>query len=413
VQSSELIDGPTAGRLAAGRARPAIFGRAALILTALLVVSWLVQPTQPLFAGAEAYCSGPSMVRQAFANGSVWSFCWEVRAHEGLRISHAFFQPKGGPERRVLWSANLAEVFTVYDPGQPRDTDASYGMGAGTIPLSTDDCPPAGAPEERTLLQAVPPGDIAMAPIVCRELVDRGVATKLNTFVQRGQEIAVWASHQVGNYNYIVRWVFSDDGSFSPQVGATGTLLTLAPHVHNVYFRLDFDLGGTADNVVETYARTATAPSAVSSWTPIGTEGQFSLDPATFRTWRVRNTAVTNGNERSISYELVPDGGGQFRGVPGADGEPFAQADFWVTRYKPCEQFAIMNRHSTLDPACGDNLGDYISPPESLAGSDVVVWYAAHWHHEPRDEDLPNMPIHWMTLRVEPRDFLDRSPFGQ
>jgi hypothetical protein len=94
-------------------------------------------------------------------------------------------------------------------------------------------------------------------------------------------------SAQLGNYNYITRWTFNDDGAVEPSMGFTGRLQTqglssaaadapfgtllssLCPpsrfpgipqlpapcfginHVHNVYWRFDLDIGGSANNPVD------------------------------------------------------------------------------------------------------------------------------------------------------------------
>ena len=73
---------------------------------------------------------------------------------------------------------------------------------------------------------------------------------------------------------------------------------------------------------------------ATGTWTPIEKECGRELKPEAFRTWRVVNNASKNRHGNPRSYELVPGGTGIYRG---SKKEPFAQADLWVTRYKPDE----------------------------------------------------------------------------
>ena len=58
--------------------------------------------------------------------------------------------------------------------------------------------------------------------------------------------IVIWTKLQCANYQYVQRWEFKADGSFEAGVGLGGRLWTTAAgvsnHIHNFYFRLDFDI---------------------------------------------------------------------------------------------------------------------------------------------------------------------------
>src|SRR5205823_3500795 len=100
--------------------------------------------------------------------------------------------------------------------------------------------------------------------------------------VRMGERVVVFMSTQVEKENYINRWEFNDDGSIEVSLGISGKVpltksstayaaygsrldkssnatprIGLAHH-HNVYYRLDFDLGGAADDLV---SRRTFAPS--------------------------------------------------------------------------------------------------------------------------------------------------------
>jgi Cu2+-containing amine oxidase len=51
----------------------------------------------------------------------------------------------------------------------------------------------------------------------------------------------------------------------------------------------------------------------------------------------------------------------------------------------------------------------YATPPESIDGSDVVVWCCLRVHHTPRffGEEKLVVPYHFAELRLEPRDVLN------
>ena len=65
------------------------------------------------------------------------------------------------------------------------------------------------------------------------------------------------------------------------------------------------------------------------------------------------------------------------------------------------------------------NLPSYISPPESIKDSDIVLWYKGSVHHHPRDEDgeIVNGYWHgvallmWTGFLLKPHNLFDRTPF--
>jgi primary-amine oxidase len=239
-----------------------------------------------------------------------------------------------------------------------------------------------------------------------------------------GKMLTLWCTYNLGGYYYICRWRFRDDGCLMPEVGLTGPLQNMgtgpssplgsqvgvgangtkvfAPsHVHNIYFWLDFHID-VPENTVEEFNFVPDKPGSLSgthSWKPIAKETGRPGNAATFRSWRVVNHSSRNALGLPRSYELIPGGNGHFRG--GA-AEPFAQAELWVTRFRPEEH-----------PSKGTPLR--VALPKSLTGEpvdnqDVVVWYAIHVHHIPRTEDWPGMPVEWVGFTLKPRDFLDSSP---
>jgi Cu2+-containing amine oxidase len=389
--------------------------RVSTLLSIFLFIA--AMPAQAADGGAKRFCSGAALVSKTFANGAEWSFCWELRAHEGLRINYAFYKPVGGQERQVLHRASLGELFVAYAPGGPRYTDVFEGLGAFILPLTAADCPATAPPGERRLLHATRPGSVEHEPLVCQEFGDRGIGIKFSpvsaedpqAFVRRGQELAIWSSHQIGQYNYLIRWTFHDDGSFRPEVGATGRQQIVdVPHTHTAFWRLDFDIDGGDADTVDTFTSTLNSEdgSRQSQWTAIPHEQQMSLEANTFRTWRVRSARV-NAADKPLSYELVPLSEGVMRGPTS---EPFTQADVWITRARKCEMYAIRNREAQDIQGCRDNVAEYVADGEAVEETDVVLWYAGHIHHQPRTEEAQYMPVHWIEALVQPRDFLDSTP---
>jgi primary-amine oxidase len=154
---------------------------------------------------------------------------------------------------------------------------------------------------------------------------------------------------------------------------------------------------------VEEFYRVSPATSdgstGVAGWVPLDTETYRAVDLASFRKWRVRDTAATNSHGLALSYELVPSPRDGTLRTTAAEG--FMRGELWVTRAKPGE------RYVSTDQA--DLLSSYVNG-ESVAGTDVVLWYAMHSYHEVRSEDRPVLPVEWMTFQVRPRDFFDADP---
>jgi primary-amine oxidase len=46
----------------------------------------------------------------------------------------------------------------------------------------------------------------------------------------------------------------------------------------------------------------------------------------------------------------------------------------------------------------------------SIKNTDVVVWYTMNYHHVPRPEDWPVMPVSRISFALKPLGFFDRNP---
>ena len=349
-----------------------------------------------------------------------WRFRWDIRLREGLVLSDVTFAGKS-----VLKHAALAEIFVPYDPGQPRPEDSLDGMGRALMELVPGrDCIPG------TVCQMFDrEGKRAGKPVVAMHEEATGPLYMGDMGRAYGSMLILWCSAQLGDYTYFIRWRFRDDGVLMPQVGLTGRLShtrrgqpstygtvvdrdargtsVVAPsHVHNFYYRLDFDIDGPANDRVEEFNHRQDRPgeslSSKDAWTPLPHETARSFDGPGFRSWRVADRVSKNRLGHPRSYELMPGGNGVFRG---ARAEPFAQAELWVTRHR-AEEFPL----SSEDPRKLQLALPAYANGEPLEGQDVVVWYAMHVHHLPRTEDWPMMPVEWADFSLVPRDFLDRSP---
>jgi primary-amine oxidase len=347
-----------------------------------------------------------------------WTFNWFVRPREGLVITDVFYQG-----RKVLKYAGLAELFTAYDQGAPRPQD--FNQGYRLLPLVPGvDCSSGEWCKvfDRTG-QELPKGKTPQ--VMLHE--EKTGPNYLGVFGRvPGKTLVLWTSlHFSGppdGYTFVVRWKFRDDGTLIPEVGATGVPQHLktgdtsstgafvgtnqkkdkvfAPsHTHQFLYRLDFDIDGE-ENVVEEFnweknPDPKNAGKVRCTWTPILKETGRPLNPDTFRSWRVVNRKSRNALGHPRSYHLMPGNTGIFRS--GIAREAAAQADLWVTLYKPDEMGGM------------DALPRYVDG-ESVENKDVVLWYWLGLHHFPRSEDWMHQPMIWKSFELMPRDFLDVSP---
>jgi primary-amine oxidase len=352
-----------------------------------------------------------------------------------LTIGPVFFTPAGGASTEVLFRGTLAEVHVPYHTGSPRFHDVTsstdgLGVSANAIVLAAAECG----------------GSLFDGNRICVQNADGGYGWKFGTNFRTAQSIEIFMSSQLGQYNYINKWTFHDDGSIEPQVGLTGRLQSFGngaaylpygaqlnpaasppvvgkSHMHNFYYRLDFDIGGSGNDAV---ARVNFNPSTVASPdTSCATVGQCGTNTQTqilteqFQSfssfgqtsWIVYDKAILNSDGRNIGYEILPKITGQWRGMTSTT-EPWSNADLWVTTFDPCERFAAENFAPHLDASCGTPAADLSAMLNgaSVDGADLVVWYVNRFQHVPRDENQLNMPIEWTGFSIEPRNFFFQNP---
>lgn len=387
-------------------------------LTALVVAGLMAAlvpiVTTPASAAEPLGCSSDFQIDETLPSGARWQMCWELRALAGVVLHDVTYTPPGGEAVEVLGSMNLAQIHVPYQDNVARFHDVSdYGLGTYVNNLQPEDCP----------------GGVRLTSgstnVLCQQVADSGYAYKSYAQQARQSTLSLFSVSAIGAYNYIIVWNFDEDGTIRPEIGATGKLQRYGggpgtgwnvgaepryavAHEHNYYWRLDFDIAGSADDRVQELATRASADRQTFTTTRLGfmTEAARRVLPGSARSWRVRDRSVTNADGHPISYELLPHTDNVFRGPAY---EPFTQNEFYATRFNGCEQFASHN--PTLNGTCGGDLSTFVNGG-SLAGADadVVVWYGTSFHHLPRDEDENHMDVHWSGFSIVPRDLTATYP---
>jgi primary-amine oxidase len=368
-------------------------------------------------------CSSDFQVDEVLASGARWQMCWERRNNEGIVLHDVIYKPVGGQPVEVLGRASLAEIHVPYDDNGARYHDLSdFGLGDISMDtLDTGDCP------NGTLLD----DPDASQNIICQTEAPIGYAYKDYDEVGQGTSLNLFSTSCIGAYCYVVAWNFDDDGTVRPEVGATGSLQTYGgnshngwptgpdhsgnvavAHMHNFYWRLDFDIDGTPndDRVEELEALPIDARQQLNNRRrAFSTEIARRVAPGGFRSWRVRDLNTRNAEGHPISWELLPNTDNIFRGP---SYERWTQYELYVTRNKLCERFAT---HNPVTGSCRTSPNDSVAAfanGESLTNRDLVVWYGSSFHHLPRDEDEDHMHPHWTGFSIVPRDLTADNPVG-
>lgn len=319
---------------------------------------------------------------------------WRVRfAHatgKGLYITGAWIRTApAAPFRRVLWDARLADIFVPYEAGSPR----FYDLTNFNFPLVS-----------ATAADAGPCGKIIDGKVI-HEVTSYGLMWKDDAAVRHGQELALWATLDSANYNYVMRYGFRDDGTITLRLGATSRNLPgmeQMGHLHDGLWRIDMDLDGASGDSAYTYEHLETTASntATDSFTAYGggKEGSLDVVPERFTEVVVRDGTAVSTPGTPISYEFRP-----FRNGAPRHKEGFAHHDFWVTRYRGNELLYQFPQHVN---------------GESIMNSDIVVWHMAGARHDPRNEDGFKQGnvwngvalLMWSGIDLRPRNLFTRTP---
>jgi len=272
-----------------------------------------------------------------------------------------------------------------------------------------------------------------------RELVFRTVAT-------------------VGNYDYLFDWRFEQDASITVGVGASGVLEVkavsdqradtppsaglvgkdpdgnqvefgqlVAPgtdgvdHDHYFSYRLDLDVDGVNNSLMVDklvpyeLPKTALGRHWIWAMKPemLKTEGEAKLNvsiehPAM---WMFTNENVKNSLGQPTSFEIMPGETG-ISLLPSSEWPQkragFSEHNLWVTPYDPSERY--VSGVYVMGSKGDDALTEWVKKNRNIMNTDIVAWYTVGFHHVPRPEDWPQMPIMWHTFSLRPFQFLTKNP---
>jgi primary-amine oxidase len=257
----------------------------------------------------------------------------------------------------------------------------------------------------------------------------------------------------IGNYDYILDWQFEQDGSIRVAAGATGIIETKAVtalnaaghatsasaeaaidaygrfvaehtvgvnHDHFLSFRLDLDVDGQrntfmADRLEQRALPTATHRKSIWVAEPFvaRTERDAMIDVHLDRPsmWMFVNPDVRGPLGYPTGYEIMagvtaaslldPEDGAQRAGA-------FSAHQLWVKPFRPDELYAA-GVYPTASKG-GEGLAAWTQANRPIENTDIVAWYTMGFHHVPRAEDWPVMPVMWHDFVIRPVNFFQQNP---
>ena len=377
-----------------------------------------------------------------------WRFRLGFHPREGLVLHSVTYQDRGRP-RPVLYRASVSEVFVTYTrPAADwvfRDAfdEGEYDLGrwANSLEPGTD------VPARATFVDVVVANERGEPYQIPRAVAlyerDGGLLWKHADYLKsnesrRARQLVVsWIANQ-GNYEYGFNWIFHQDGAVEMEALLTGIVLPRAitafpeasrdrharpmtpeieavHHQHWLSFRLDVDVDGPRNTVVEVNPVPAPSARATAGFeakeTVLRRERAAARRIAASRTWKVINPDVRSELGRPVGYELIPGG----NAVPLASAASvtrrragFAEAHLWVTPYDPAQRYAAGDYPN--QNATADGLPQWTKANRQVENVDVVLWYTMGITHLTRTEDWPVMPVHRAGFRLAPSGFFSANP---
>jgi primary-amine oxidase len=386
-----------------------------------------------------------------------WQFYVVLHPREGLVLYDVRYDDHG-TLRRIAYRLALSEIYVPYGLGDEAwSFRSAFDVGeynAGTLAQALE--PNRDVPDNAQFLSAVfhsdvgPnddntsgtvefPNTVALYERPSGLLWTRTDPTTYARDTRYGRELVITWNCWIGNYIYGFDWVFKLDGSIEPTVNLTGTTLnrgsdetpedsspklakddtgvwvSAANHQHFFNFRLDLDVDGPDNHVMEMEVAHLPDTGFKNSFGAVSThlmsEGFRDGDPLTQRHWHVASASAINGVGGPTSYALepgplpIPYSSPDF---PALERASFAKHQLWMTSYKDGELYAAGAFPNQAKSTAG--LPVYTAPAEDLMGNDVVLWYSTSYTHITRPEDFPVMSTESVRFRLAPRGFFKRNP---
>jgi primary-amine oxidase len=406
-----------------------------------------------------------------------WRLRFGFNLREGLVLYQIGYEHEGR-RRPIVYRASVSEVLTAYaDPGefwswmQIFDA-ASFGLGYLSIAAEPGRQVPANAMTLSALLPEPSQPQFSGRFDNRIYLYERDAGNLIyyeedgRSVHARAIELVIGSMVSLGNYVYAFNWVFRPDGSFGFEAELSGTVIAksvedrcetcaaiaqgIAPggasrtfeasggeeygglihsgvvgvsHQHWFNLRLDFDLDGQANAMMENNAwrvperDDAAAPPNAAPFrlrhTIFGTaaEAKRQMNHETSRTWTIFNPSAASATRRRFGYSIMPAGNASafLPRAREAEVTGFTSHHLWVTPYRHGQYYAAGAYPNQSKRDYADTLHHY-ADRSSVYDQDIVVWYSLGDTHVPRPEDFPVISSKRISVSFHPDGFFARDP---
>lgn len=383
-----------------------------------------------------------------------WRFHFALHPREGLQIYDVGFLD-GGKVRPILYKAGLSEMIVPYGDSSPAwyfrnsfDISGYSFVGRSVVPLERGRDVPANAVFADAVF-ADERGNSYTSPHAAAIYERDGGILWRYSDVSRGgivsrraRELVVATIISAPPYEYGFNWVFHQDGRIGMEVLLTGIMATkgvppdadhghaqghrVAPdldavhHQHFFNFRLDLDVDGVKNSVMEVNTGAAHDNSADNHGNAIETietqltneqDAKRQVNAASNRYWKVINPSRRNALGEPVGYLLIPGESSPSYAEPSSPIKQragFLEAPLWVTRYDPDQRYAAGDYVNQSNGA--DGLPHWTSAHRKIADEDIVLWYTVGITHIPRPEEWPVMSAHGAGFELVPSGFFRSNP---
>jgi primary-amine oxidase len=385
-----------------------------------------------------------------------WKFHFRLDPRVGPMVSTVSYTENGN-KRKIMYEGGLGGMMVPYG-----DPDAAwlykifmdageYGVGLSTRSLNVG----SDVPKNATLFDAAINDTQGKAQIIKNSfaLFERYADPEWshNGDARERRELVLRAIATIGNYDYVLDWVFLQNGSIKLMAGATGLAQVkavesktmddktavsdtrngklvdaniVAPtHQHIFSYRLDLDVDGESNSVGEILPKAITVKNpefarsemiTVEKTYKVEQEAIQKFDPD--KIVLVTNTSKENKLGYPTGYQVMPYAGGTH---PFMEEPLFTKTDYvlkraefinnhiWVTPYKKDELYSE-GKYTTHNKDTG--LGLWTQQNRSIENKDTVVWLTTGTTHVMRAEEFPIMPTEWVTAMIKPFNFFNETP---
>jgi primary-amine oxidase len=412
--------------------------------------------TKPIFVSQPM---GPSYtITKGEVSWQNWHFRFRLDPRVGPVVNTVRYQD-GEKLRSVLYEGSLSEMYVPYmDIEEGWNSRAFLDAGefllGGLIkPVGPDDCPDTAeyfvgyAPTDHS-------APVRKAQAACmfeRTTGDPAWRHFENNAIsgRPSRELVLRTAAVVGNYDYLMDWIFQQDGTIRVAIGATGIVETksvketsvapmmadgmskpsygtmVAPntiavnHDHYFSYRLDLDVDGTNNSfmvdrmvVQPIKEHTRTSIWAVeSSIMKTEKDGIRDIDLRKPSMWNFISTSEHSKLGHPTGYEIMPGATAVSFVSPDDPAQKvgaFSAHQLWVTPYKPDELYAA-GTYVTSSKGL-EGLPAWTKANRSIENTDIVAWYTLGFHHVVRVEDWPVMPTMWHDFLIRPVNFFNENP---